>query len=64
MQCISSPLPSHPNEGSEGYNHISQFNMCCCTDTYHTNIRLRLLISLNTGTVRDTLLKIWRRDYG
>jgi hypothetical protein len=40
MLCISSLPPSNPTKGSEGYNHIAQFNVRWYTGTYHTNIRL------------------------
>jgi hypothetical protein len=37
MQCMSSLPIINPTKGSEGCNHIAQFNMRCCTDTYRTN---------------------------
>jgi hypothetical protein len=44
MQCMTLLLPSYPTKGSEGCNHVAQFNVCCYTGTYHTNISLRCLL--------------------
>jgi hypothetical protein len=56
MQCMPSLLPSNPIKGSEGCNHIAQFNMHFCTGTYRTNIRLwRLLVHTKGGRKNATL---------
>jgi hypothetical protein len=53
MQCMSSLLPSNPTKGSEGCNHVAQFNVHCCTDTYCTNIGLRCLLMHTKGGCKN-----------
>jgi hypothetical protein len=57
MQCTSSLLPSNPTKGSEGRNHVVQFNVHCCTGTYRTNIRLLCLLMHTKGRCKNTALQ-------
>jgi hypothetical protein len=57
MQCMTSLLPSNPTKGSEGCNHVAQFNVRCCTGTYRTNIRLWCLLMHTKGRCTNATLQ-------
>jgi hypothetical protein len=59
MQCISSPLPSNPTIGIEGCNHVTYFNMCCCTGAFCTNIKLFCLLMHSNGECKNKDCNVW-----
>jgi hypothetical protein len=54
---MTSLLPSNPTKGSEGCNHVAQFNVRCCTSTYRTNIRIRCLLMHTKGGCKNATLQ-------